>query len=414
MSEVAAALSGLMSCLHEDSESCLSQTLEYWNTWLTSEGYDAAELASWFLQISDITETEVNAEQLRAYYSASLDHSVSTGDYLETLNARAPGFLSAVQQQIDTLLETGARDRQLAGGKGVNIRPSYLGAGVIGVGIVYGLTKGGGAKKGYNYAKNKATELWDWATSTADEAESIARDDLMRDRLHPLDAIGQVETIAPGLREIGIDVHRLENATVPQVKAIATQWALRDMETLFPQSEFIFNLGWQDTFRDLIRDNPRIDITTYNELMNRYSGPNFDNTELAQRFDSITYSGKAFSLDLANLTRLGRSSETWGSVRDILTSQLQNSYESAIFGEIGNAVRDDVIAVEYTAEQFEEHMRHKAYETCAAVRQDAVNQFNRDLQVAKKASDKAAKAFIDIEATAVADFGESLDNIIER
>ena len=413
LGEVTAALSGLMGCLHADPESSLNQPLEYWGTWLDREGYKESGLAAWFLGLPETFSSEIDADQLQAFYSAGLAHAITTGEYLEALTDNAPQFVEAAQARIDALLEADEQAKHVAGGQGLDIRPGYYVSGVAAVALIVAWKKGY-VKSGYNYTKKKLNEFWSWATSKADEVRTDVADDVMRDRLHPVDAVSQVEAIAPDVERIGFDVERLGNATLPQVKATAARWALRDMESMFPDSTFILNQGWQNTVRDLIKGNPRVDMRTYNELMSKYKGSNFDNTELAKRFDAITYEGRSFRMDLDQLVKYGASNPTWGDVRMFIQSQLQNSYEHAIFNEIDTAVRDDVIQVEWTADQFEQEMKTKAYKDCAYVRKEAVAQFNRDLRLAMEASAKAGEEFVDLEEQVVADFGEDLDAIIER
>ena len=115
-----------------------------------------------------------------------------------------------------------------------------------------------------------------------------------------------------------------------------------------------------------------------------------------------------------SLVKYGADHPNWGDVRGYLQTQLQNSYEKAIFKEIETAANHDMISVEWTAEDFVKEMKLKAYNDCALARKEAVDEFNRDLQLAKKASDKAGGKFVDLEAQEAAAFGDDIKAIIDR
>jgi hypothetical protein len=417
LGEVTAALSGFMGCLHADPESSLNQPLEYWATWLVCEGYEESGLAAWFLELPETFESEIDADQLQASFRAGLAHGITTGEYLEALIQNAPHFVEAAQARIDALLEADEQAKHVAGGQGLDIRPGYYISGVAAVALVVVWRKGY-VKRGYNYGKKKLNEFWSWINSKADEVKTDAANDLMRDRLHPIDAVRQAEAIAPKVLVAGLDVERLETATMPEITAAARNLALKDIETMFPKSDVILNLDWKKTFTAVIRDNPMVDMRAYQQLTYKFSGSDFEQTNLAKRFASITYDGRIFRMNLVELEKCalknGIKNPIWADVKEIMQSQLQDSYVKLLLEEAKNSARNDEIRVELTAQQFESELKAKALADCAAVRRDAVAQFNHDLRLAMEASAKAGEEFVDLEAQVVADFGEDLDAIIER
>jgi hypothetical protein len=187
---------------------------------------------------------------------------------------------------------------------------------------------------------------------------------------------------------------------------------------MFPKSDVILNLDWKKTFTAVIRDNPMVDMRAYQQLTYKFSGSDFEQTNLAKRFASITYDGRIFRMNLVELEKCalknGIKNPIWADVKEIMQSQLQDSYVKLLLEEAKNSARNDEIRVELTAQQFESELKAKALADCAAVRRDAVAQFNHDLRLAMEASAKAGEEFVDLEAQVVADFGEDLDAIIER
>ena len=419
LGEVTAALSGLMGCLHADPESSMNQPLEYWATWLKREGYKDSGLAAWLLGLPQTSASEIDADQLQAFYSAGLAHGITTGEFLEALTQHAPQFVEAAQARIDALLEADAQAKRMAGGQGLAPKFGYVAAGVAAVLLVDAWHKGKVAEA-VTSAKKKLRELWTSAESTVEEAKTVAAHDVTRDRLHPIDAVRQAEAIAPKVLVAGLDVERLDKATMPEIKAAAKTLALNDIEAMFPKSDLILNLGWQDNFRAVIRDNPMVDLQAYSDLMKKFSGSSFEQTNLAKRFAAITYDERIFNMSLQQLVKQGATikkgvkNPIWADVKEIMQSQLQDSYEKVLLEEVKTTVRNDEIQVELTAEEFENEIKAKALARCAAVRREAVARFNRDLQLAMEASEKIGGEFVDLEEQVATDFKDTMDVIIER
>jgi hypothetical protein len=110
----------------------------------------------------------------------------------------------------------------------------------------------------------------------------------------------------------------------------------------------------------------------------------------------------------------GVKNPIWADVKEIMQSQLQDSYEKVLLEEVKTTVRNDEIQVELTAEEFENEIKAKALARCAAVRREAVARFNRDLQLAMEASEKIGGEFVDLEEQVATDFKDTMDVIIER
>lgn len=416
--EVSAALSGLVGCIHADPGSSLHQPLEYWVRWLSSEGYCPKTLGAWFLELPNIYDSEITAEQLQTYFSGGLAHGITTGDYLDVLTGSAPRFVEAVQTRIQDLLEDDEQDKQVAGGQGFDPRPAYLASGATLVGIVI-LCKSGYVKKGFNYTRKKASELWSWATSTANDAKSTLSDDVMRDRLHPMDAVRQVENIAPEVPTVALDVERLEKATMPDIKAAAAKYARKDIELMFSDTK-IANSAWYEESKGLIHDTVKIDKATFNELRGTHPGGDFSQTELARRFNSLDLKGirEAYGEPIMEnyMRLLSPNSDHMRIIKSTLQTQLQSSYQKVLLDEVTAAkaaARQDTIEVIQTEHAFESDIRAKASAACADVRSEAVTQFNQDMKIAKEASLKAEGQFVDVEKQGIADFEEGFEADIE-
>lgn len=417
--EVSAALSGLVGCIHPDPGSSLHQPLEYWVRWLSSEGYCPKTLGAWFLELPNIYDSEITAEQLQIYFSGGLAHGITTGDFLDALTDSAPRFVEAVQTRIQDLLEDDEQDKQVAGGQGFDPRPAYLASGATLVGFVI-LCKSGYAKKGFNYTRKKASELWSWATSTANDAKNTLSDDVMRDRLHPMDAVRQVENIAPEVPTVALDVEMLEKATMPDIKAAAAKYARKDIELMFSETK-IANSAWYKKSKGLIHDTVKIDKATFDELRGTHSGGDFSQTELARRFNSLDLKGideaYAENPSMERFMRgLSPNSDLAQTIKSTLQTQLQSSYEKVLSIEVSAAkaaVRQDTIEAIQTEHAFESDIRAKASAACAEVRSEAVTQFNLDMKIAKEASLKAGGQFVDVEKQGIADFEEGFEADIE-
>ena len=417
--EVSAALSALVCCLHSDHGSSLNQPLEYWVTWLTCEGYSPKTLGAWFLELPNIYDSEISAEQLQTYFSGGLAHGITTGDYLDALTDSAPRFVEAVQARIQDLLEADEQDKQVAGGQGFDPRPAYLASGATLVGLVM-LWKKGYVKQGFNYTRKKAGELWSWATSTANDAKSTVSDDLMRDRLHPVDAVRQAEVIAPAVPTVALDVERLETATMPDIKAAAAKYARKDIELMFSETK-IANSAWYEESKGLVHNTVKIDKATFNELRGTHPGGDFSQTELARRFNSLDLKGigQAYADD-PNMEKFMRglspNSDLAQTIKSTLQTQLQSSYEKVLSNEVSAAkaaARQDTIEAIQTEHAFESDIHAKASAACADVRSEAVTQFNLDMKIAKEASLKAGGQFVDVEKQTIADFEEGFEADID-
>ena len=58
----------------------------------------------------------------------------------------------------------------------------------------------------------------------------------MRVRLHRVDAVRQVEFIAPAVPTVALDVERLDKATMPDIKPAAAKYARNDIELMFSET----------------------------------------------------------------------------------------------------------------------------------------------------------------------------------
>ena len=414
--EVSAALSALVCCLHSDHGSSLNQPLEYWVTWLTCEGYSPKTLGAWFLELPNIYDSEISAEQIQTFYSGGLAHGITTGEYLDALTNSAPRFVEAVQARIHDLLEADEQDKQVAGGQGFDPRPAYLASGATLVGLVM-LWKKGYVKQGFNYTRKKAGELWSWATSTANDAKSTVSDDLMRDRLHPVDAVRQAEVIAPAVPTVALDVERLEKSTMPDIKAAAAKYARKDIELMFSETK-LANSAWYEESKGLVHNTVKIDKATFNELRGTHPGGDFSQTELAKRFSSLDLKGigdayQPYMRDAMKKAPIGDNLELFKST---LQTQLQSSYEKVLINEVvaaKDAARLETIEAIQTEHAFESDIHAKASAACADVRSEAVTQFNLDMKIAKEASLKAGGQFIDVEKQTIADIEEGFEADIE-
>ena len=393
--EVSAALSALVCCLH----------------------YSPKTRGAWFLERPNIYDSEISAEQFQTFYSEGLAHGITTGEYLDALTNSAPRFVEAVQARIHDLLEADEHDKQVAGGQGFDPRPAYLASGATLVGLVM-LWRKGYVKQGFNYTRKKAGELWSWATSTANDAKSTVSDDLMRDRLHPVDAVRQAEVIAPAVPTVALDVERLEKSTMPDIKAAAAKSARKDIELMFSDTK-IANSAWYEESKVLIHDTVKIDKATFNELRGTHpAGGDFSQTELAKRFSSLDLKGigdayQPYMRDAMRKAPIGDNLELFKST---LQSQLQSSYEKVLLNEVvaaKDAARLETIEAIQTEHAFESDIHAKASAACADVRSEAVTQFNLDMKIAKEASLKAGGQFIDVEKQTIADIEEGFEADIE-
>jgi hypothetical protein len=417
LGEVTAALSGLMGCLHTDPEASFNQPLEYWATWLDREGYSDSGLAAWFLELPETFTSEIDADQLQAFYSAGLAHGITTGEYLEALTQNAPHFVDAAQARIDALLEADDQAKQVAGGQGLDIRPGYYAAGVTAAALVVAWRKGyikSAYNSAYKFGKKKLGELWSWATSKAEEARTDVADDLIRDREHPVDAVRQAEVIAPDVPTVALDLDRLDQATMPQIKAAAARYARKDIASMFSETK-IANSSWYEESKGLIKDTVKIDKQTYNQLRGAHPGDHFNQTELAKRFASLDLKGieQAYEPHMMDRMRnLPVNDSSLETIKSALQVQLQSSWEKVLYDEAAKAKQaatQDVIEAVKT----ESELRAKAYGECAEVRSAAVTQFNRDMKLAMEASMRAGGAFVDVEKQAIVDFEEGFEADIE-
>jgi hypothetical protein len=423
--ELTAALSAIMDRLHADPSSFLNQPLDHWNIWLSGEGYNVSSVADWLLEFTKALESDISSEQLVAFYRSGLANGVTTGDSLDALANSAPVYVEAVQARMDILLEADEQAKQVAGGKGLDARPAYLLEGAAAVATVTGLAyvyRKGYVGQAYNFTKKKTGELWSWATSTAQDAKTIASDDVRRDLLHPVDAVRQAEVIAPAAPTVALDVEKLDQATMPDIRAAAASYARKDIDSMFTQSK-IANAAWYEESKSLIKDTAKIDKDTYIQLKNA-CGDGFNQTELSRRFDfldlkgidRVVYEGGIEAeYSFRNAFRIAGDPRL-EMLKSRLGNQLQASYEHVLCREVAEAKRvagQDVIEVNRSIREFEDEIRAKAIAACAAVRSEAVTQLNGDMQRAREAAAKAGSNFVDVEKHTIADFEEGFDDIEE-
>jgi hypothetical protein len=412
--EVSAAMSALMSCLHTEPESSLHQPLEHWGNWLDAEGFNAASLAAWVCELTDSLEAGFSAEQLQAFYTAGLVHGIATGAFLDALNDDTPGYVEAVQARIDVVLAADEQARQVAGGKGLDVRPAYLasGATLLAFGIA---CKKGYVTRAYTWTKEAVCDLWTSIRTTTRDVRTAAQDDLMRDRIDPANAIRQAEVVAPEMPTIELDVARLEESTLAQIKGAAATYARKDLDDMFSRTN-IANRSWYENSKGLIDHTVKIDKNTYQELRSAgLKDGGFSTSQLSSRFSAMDQKGIHVVYEdqqiASAITKMGPDSPNVLMLKNILQVHLTASYEKVLTEEVKAArstAAQDVIVAEQTKDDFEASVKEKAYNECRAIRTAAIEELNSDMRIAKEAMYNAGGNFVDVEQKTIIDFEDGV------
>ena len=409
MSEVIAGLSAVMGCLHTDSESSLNQPLSHWGSWLEDEGFNATSLAAWGLEIASTVNEGCNSKQLESFYKASLEHGISTGEFLETLTNEAPGFVGAIQDRIGALLEADTQAKQLAGGKSLNVRPLYVASGASLLVFAYAWKKGY-VHEAAAWTKEKAVNLYRSIRGTANE-------DLIRDRDNPIDILEQADEIQVRVPDPLRILGDIQIASRGDIERAASHLAGKEVDRLFAKTNLVNDEWFKETDR-LIDKSVKIDMKTFRELSK--ADNNNPNSNLVERFNRLALKTPEFQADVIEEGQY----MPWNFVKDspvninayrkIFGNQLYRSYVT-VLKDAKNAADlvEDGERIETDTEEFILNVKNEAMLRCAEIRSKAVNDFNNDMKEAKKAMSEEGLNFIDVESEDVADYVADFDSLVD-
>lgn len=194
--DIESALIALITEFHERGESIGSQPLNSWQGWLQTEGYDATNLESFFLDPERLDHWQ-GEPSLAAAFQSAIDEGTTTADFLNALSEQQPTYLNHTIEAADALVTQQQHLMTTAGGtqatQGLLGRTGMSKGGADTIRVLGGLAFAGAVTGAlyYKFGKNRGPERGPEIEPYHDDADIFG---LWKGNPNKLDYYNTIET----------------------------------------------------------------------------------------------------------------------------------------------------------------------------------------------------------------------------